>query len=120
MHRTNFQKIHILDPFFTCVKLHEGWHKLIDRQWVVLHHLKETLSAWLHRRVGDEQHLHQLGNQVWVLYVILTADEDNQEGHNVFSGWLIESLWKVPEKERGKKSYFTKTKFRFQYYNVYI
>ncbi len=101
MHKTDL-KIYIC----TRVKLHEGWHKLIDRQWEVLHHLKKTLSARLHRRVGDEQHLHQLGNQVWVLYVILTANEDHQEGHNVFSAWLIENLWKVPKKKQNKNKIF--------------
>lgn len=94
---------------FTCVELHEGGHKLIDRQWVALHHLKETLSARLHRWVGNEQHLHQFGNQVWVLYVILTAKEDHQERHNVFGARLIENLWKVPEKQRREKFNFTKT-----------
>lgn len=93
---------------FTCVELHEGGNKLIDRQWVALHHLKETLSARLHGWVGNEQHLHQLGNQVWVLYVILTAKEDYQEGHNVFSAWLIENLGKVPKKQKRGLN-FTKT-----------
>lgn len=66
---------------------------------MVLHHLEEPLGARLHCRVGDKEHLHQLGDQVRVLYVVLTANEDHQEGHDVLSAWLIQDLGKVPEKQ---------------------
>lgn len=68
---------------------------------MVLHHLEEALGARLHGWVGDKEHLHQLGDQVWVLYVVLTANEDHQECDDVFSAWLIQDLGEVPEKQNG-------------------
>ena len=82
--------------FLTSVELHESWDQLIDGDRVVLHHLEEALGAGLHRRVGDEQHLHQLGDQVRVADVVLTADEDDQEGHDVLSARLVQHLRRVP------------------------
>lgn len=73
----------------TSVELHEGRDQLFDRQRVVLHHFRESLGAWLYSRVGDKQHLHQLGNKVRVPDVVLAADEHHQEGNNVLDTWLI-------------------------------
>lgn len=73
----------------TSVELHEGRDQLFDRQRVVLHHFRESLSARLYSRVGDKQHLHQLGDKVGVPDVVLTADEHHQKGDNVLDTWLI-------------------------------
>lgn len=59
----------------TSVELHEGGNQLFDGQRVVLHHFREPLSTWLYSRVGDKQHLHQLGDKVGVPNVVLAADE---------------------------------------------
>lgn len=87
----------------TCVKLHEGRDKLFDRKRVVLDHLKEALGARLNCWVSNKQHLHQLGDQVRVSNVVLTADEHHQEGHYVLSAWLIQNLRRIPSKERKMK-----------------
>lgn len=87
----------------TCVKLHEGRDKLIDWQGVVLYHLKEALGARLNCWVSNKQHLHQLGNQVGVSDVVLTADKHHQEGHDVLSAWLIQNLRRIPSKEKKMK-----------------
>lgn len=73
----------------TCVELHEGGDQLFDRQWVVLHHFRESLSTRLDSRVGDEQHLHQLGNKVGVPDVILAADEHHQKGNDVLDARFV-------------------------------
>lgn len=73
----------------TSVELHEGRDQLFDRQWVVLHHFRESLSSRLHSRVGDKQHLHQLGDKVGVPDVVLAANEHHQEGDNVLDTRLI-------------------------------
>lgn len=73
----------------TSVELHEGGNQLLDRQRVVLHHFREALSTRLYGRVGDEQHLHQLGDKVRVPDVVLTADEHHQEGDYVLHTGLI-------------------------------
>lgn len=80
----------------TSVELHKGRDQLFDRQGVVLHHLGEALRARLHGRVGDEQHFHQLGDQVGVPDVILTADEHHQESDNVLDTWLVQDLRGIP------------------------
>lgn len=63
---------------------------------MVLHHLGKALGAQLHRRVGDKKHLHQLGDQVGVPDVVLTADEHHQEGNNVLDAGLIQNLRGIP------------------------
>lgn len=83
----------------TGVELHECGDQLVDGERVVLHHLEEALGAGLHRWVGDEQHLHQLGDQVGVADVVLTADEHNQEGHDVLSAGLVQHLRRVPDND---------------------
>lgn len=62
---------------------------MFDGQWVVLHHFRESLSTRLYGWVGDKQHLHQLGDEVRVPDVVLTADEHHQEGDDVLNTWLI-------------------------------
>lgn len=56
---------------------------------MVLHHFGESLSTRLDSRVGDEQHLHQLGDKVGVPDVVLAADEHHQKGDNVLDARLI-------------------------------
>lgn len=87
----------------TCVKLHEGGDELIDWQRVVLDQLKEALGARLNCWVSNKQHLHQLGNQVGVSDVVLTANEHHQEGRDVLSAGLIKNLRRIPSKERKSK-----------------
>lgn len=77
------------DIKLTSVKLHESRDQVFDGQRVVLHHFRESLSTRLNSGVGDEQHLHQLGDKVGVPDVVLTADEHHQEGDNVLDTWLI-------------------------------
>lgn len=62
---------------------------MFDGQGVVLHHFRESLSTRLYSRVGDKEHLHQLGNKVRVSDVVLAADENHQEGDNVLDAGLI-------------------------------
>lgn len=73
----------------TSVELHESGDQLFDRQRVVLHHFRESLSTRLYSRVSDEQHLHQLGDKVGVPDVVLAADEHHQEGDDVLDTRLI-------------------------------
>lgn len=73
----------------TCVKLHEGRDQLFDRQWMVLHHFRESLSTGLYGRVSDKQHLHQLGDKVGVPHVVLAADKHHQKGDNILNTRLI-------------------------------
>lgn len=63
---------------------------------MVLHHLREALGAGLDSRVGDEQHLHQLGDQVGVPDVVLTTDENHQEGDDFLHTRLIQDLGGIP------------------------
>lgn len=80
----------------TRVELHEGGDQLFDGQRVVLHHFRESLSTRLDSRVGDEQHLHQLGNKVGVPDVVLAADEHHQKGDDVLDARLIQNLGRIP------------------------
>lgn len=73
----------------TRVELHEGGDQLFDGQRVVLHHFGESLSTRLDSRVGDEQHLHQLGDKVGVPDVVLAADEHHQKGDDVLDARLV-------------------------------
>lgn len=73
----------------TSVELHEGRDQLFHRQWMVLHHFRKSLSAWLYSRVGDKQYLHQLSNKIGVPDVVLTADEHHQECDYVLDAWFI-------------------------------
>lgn len=62
---------------------------MFHRQRVVLHHFWESLCPRLYSRVGDKQHLHQLGDKVGVPDVALTADEHHQECDDVPNARLI-------------------------------
>lgn len=73
----------------TSVKLHESRDEVFDRQRMVLHHFIESLSTRLYSRIGDKQHLHQLGYKVGVPDVVLTADEHYQEGDDILDTRLI-------------------------------
>lgn len=78
-----------LHNILTSIELHECRDQLFDGQRVVLHHFRKSLSTRLYSRVGDKQHLHQLGDKVGVPDVVLAADEHHQEGDNVLDAWLI-------------------------------
>lgn len=92
---TSIFKITVLaEP--TSVELHKGRDQLSDRQRMVLHHFRESLSTRLDSRVGDKQHFHQLGNKIGVPDVVLAADEHHQEGDNILHTWLIQNLGRIP------------------------
>ena len=87
--------------FLTRVELHEGGDQLLDGERVVLHHLEEALGALLNGRVGDKQHLHQLGDKVGVPDVVLAADEHHQEGDHVLHAGLVQHLGRIPGETDG-------------------